>query len=313
MKKLFFIILTLFTVNAFAADTIVAKVGKVNITEKEVNIILDDLIMKQGFDPKAVDQKDPKIAEVKNDIIKNLVQREILYSLASKNIPKDIDKKTDESYQALEKRYKSKKDFKDAMKNSRTNEKEVKEKIKKNLILENYVNSLAKNITVTEQEKKDFFAKNKDLFKEPELVKASHILIKIDEKTKESDAKAKIDSINKELKNGGNFEELAKKYSQDGSAMKGGDLGFFPRGIMVKEFEDIAFSTQPGKISEPFKTQFGYHILKVTEKKPAKTYTYEEVAKNIESKLHMDKLKAIIDKKVEEVKPKLNVQIVKKY
>ncbi|MCA1980413.1 MAG: peptidylprolyl isomerase [Calditerrivibrio sp.] len=313
MKKLFFLILTLFALNLFAADTIVAKVGKVNITEREVDIILNDLVMKQGFDPKALDHKDPKIAEVKNDIVKNLVQREILYSLASKSIPKDIDKKTDDTFQALEKKYKSKKEFEDAMKNGGTNEKEVKEKIKKNLILENYVNGLSKDIKVSEQEKKDFFEKNKDLFKEPEVVKASHILIKIDEKTKESDAKAKIDSINKELKNGGNFEELAKKYSQDGSASKGGDLGFFPRGIMVKEFENVAFSTQPGKTSEPFKTQFGYHIVKVTEKRPAKTYTYEEVGKNIASKLNMDKLKALIDKKVEEVKPKLNVQIVKKY
>jgi len=129
------------------------------------------------------------------------------------------------------------------------------------------------------------------------MVRASHIFIKIDDKTKDADAKAKIDAINKELKSGKSFEDLAKKYSQDGSAAKGGDLGFFPRGVMVKEFENVAFSLQPGKVSAPFKSQFGYHIVKVTDKRPVKVYTYAEVEKNIESKLKMDKLRAIIDKR----------------
>ncbi|MCX8084397.1 MAG: peptidylprolyl isomerase [Calditerrivibrio sp.] len=313
MKLLTFFLTLLFSISALADDTVVAKVGKVTIYEKEVNTILSDIVMKQGFDPKAIDHKDPKIAEVKNDIVKNLIQREILFTFASKSIPKDIDQKTNSAYEDLKKRYKDPKELETAMKNAGTNEKEVKEKIKKNLILENYVNGISKDITVTESEKKDFYTKNPDIFKDPELVRAAHILIKIDEKQSEKDAKAKIDSIYKELKAGKNFDDLAKQYSQDGSAPKGGDLGYFPRGIMVKEFENVAFSTAPGKYSEPFKTQFGYHIVKVLEKKPPKTYAYEEVSKHIESKLKMDKLKAILDKKVEEGKKTIKVEVLKKY
>ncbi|MEF3254836.1 MAG: peptidylprolyl isomerase [Deferribacterales bacterium] len=315
MKKLFFlvIVLFLFSFNLFASDAVVAKVGKTNITEKEVEIILNDIVRKQGYDPKALDQKDPKVAEVKNDIVKNLVQREILYTLASKQIPKDIDTKTNETFKQLKKKYPDEKAFNEAIKSASTNEKEIKEKIRKNLILENYVNTLSKDIKVTDQEKKDFYSKNQDIFKDPELVKASHILIKVDDKTKDADAKKKIDSIYKELKSGKNFEELAKQYSQDGTAPKGGDLGYFPRGVMVKEFEKIAFSTKPGTFSKPFKTDFGYHIIKVIDKKAPKTYKYEEVEKHIESKLKMDKLKTVIDKKVEEAKSKIKVEIVKKY
>ncbi|MGB9731864.1 MULTISPECIES: peptidylprolyl isomerase [Calditerrivibrio] len=313
MRVLLFLFMFLFAVSIFAADVTVAKVGKVNISEKEVNIILNDIVMKQGIDPKTIDQNNPKVAEVKNDIVKNLVQREILLTLAMKSIPKDIDKKTSESYENLKKKYKDPKDFENAMKSAGTNEKEVKEKIKKNLILENYVNSITKDIKITEQEKKDFYQNNKDIFKDPEMVKASHILIKVDDKQNDKDAKSKIDAIYKELKSGKSFEELAKKYSQDGSAANGGDLGFFPRGAMVKEFENVAFSTPVGKYSEPFKTQYGYHIVKVTEKRPAKTYTYEEVSKHIEGKLRMDKLKSILDKKVEEGKKSVKVEILKKY
>jgi len=313
MRILLSLFMLFFSISVFAADAVVAKVGKVNILEKEVDIILSDIVMKQGIDPKTLDQKNPKVAEVKNDIVKNLIQREILLTYALKSIPKDIDQRTNKAYEDLKKKYKDQKDFEAAMKNGGTNEKEVKEKIRKNIILENYVNSLAKDINVTEAEKKDFYSKNPDIFKDPELVKASHILIKVDDKQSDRDAKAKIDSIYKELKAGKNFEELAKKYSQDGTAAKGGDLGFFPRGVMVKEFENVAFSTPVGKFSEPFKTQFGYHIVKVTEKKPAKTYTYDEVSKHIEGKLRMDKLKVVLDKKVEEGKKSVKVEILKKY
>ncbi len=313
MKIVTLLFTLLFAVSVFASDTVVAKVGKVNITEKEVDTILNDIVMKQGVDPKTLDPKNPKLAEVKNDIVKNLIQREILFTFAMKSIPKDIDQKTATAFEDLKKRYKDPKDFENAMKNAGTNEKEVKEKIRKNIILENYVNSVASEIKVTDAEKKEFYEKNKDIFKDPEMVKASHILIKVDEKQSDKDAKAKIDAVYKELKSGKSFEELAKKYSQDGSAANGGDLGFFPRGAMVKEFENVAFSTPQGKYSEPFKTQFGYHIVKVTEKRPAKTYGYDEVSKHIESKIKMDKLKGVLDKKVEEGKKTVKVEILKKY
>ena len=88
-------------------------------------------------------------------------------------------------------------------------------------------------------------------------VRASHILV--------SDLETANKAI-KELKSGSNFAIVAKKYSSCPSSGNGGDLGFFGKGQMVKEFEDTAFSLEIGKISEPVKTQFGYHIIKVTEK-----------------------------------------------
>ena len=89
-------------------------------------------------------------------------------------------------------------------------------------------------------------------------VKASHILV-----SSESEAKA----LKSEIDEGASFEELAKKYSKCPSGKNGGDLGYFRRGQMVKEFENAAFDTEINKISDPIKTQFGYHLIKVYDKK----------------------------------------------
>lgn len=89
-------------------------------------------------------------------------------------------------------------------------------------------------------------------------VRASHILV---------DTKEEADALVKRLQNGISFEYLAQKYSKCPSSQKGGDLGFFRHGQMVKEFEETAFKMEPGEISPPIQTQFGWHLIKVTDKK----------------------------------------------
>jgi len=105
----------------------------------------------------------------------------------------------------------------------------------------------------------------------PIQVKASHILIRVDQSAAADQVaatKAKIDQIAAEIKGGADFAEEAKKYSEDtGSAQNGGDLDFFSRGLMDPDFEKVAFSAEVGQVSEPFRTQFGWHIVKISDKK----------------------------------------------
>lgn len=123
-------------------------------------------------------------------------------------------------------------------------------------------------IGVTDEDVKTYFEENKENFSTSEQVEASHILVE-DEAT----AKEVIDKLNA----GEDFATLAKEYSTDKSnAEKGGELGFFKRGEMVSEFEDAAFAMNVGDVSkEPVKTEFGYHIIKVTDKKEAKEADFE--------------------------------------
>ncbi|HWR61455.1 MAG TPA: peptidylprolyl isomerase, partial [Clostridia bacterium] len=141
---------------------------------------------------------------------------------------------------------------------------------------------LEPKITITEEEMKTYFEQNKDTFAVQEQVKASHILV---------DSEAKAKEVKDKLAAGGDFAELAKEYSIDtGSSQSGGELGLFPRDTMVKEFEDAAFSLQPGTISEPVQTKYGYHIIKVEERIEAKPAVYEENTANIKDTLFEQKL-----------------------
>ena len=128
---------------------------------------------------------------------------------------------------------------------------------------------------------------DKQRFKQPETIHAQHILIEISEN--ESLAKSKAESIREKLLSGKhNFADLAEEFSADASVKKNkGDLGSFPRGKMVPEFEKEAFNLKVGEISKPFKTQFGFHIIKIMEKTPEKALSFDEVKQDLITNLQI--------------------------
>jgi len=146
---------------------------------------------------------------------------------------------------------------------------------------------LEPEITITEEEMKAYFDENKETFDVKEQVKASHILVDSEETAQE---------VRNKLLVAEDFAEMAKEYSTDTSNSElGGELGFFSRGDMVAEFENAAFALEIGKISEPIKTEYGYHIIKVEEKKAAKAATYEESKAEIKEILFNEKLPTAYD------------------
>ena len=153
---------------------------------------------------------------------------------------------------------------------------ELEEEVSRALALSKYLES-----SVTDADKMSYFDANKDAFNGAK-VKASHVLIdtrnlKTEAELKE--AKDKIDIVKVQIDKGADFAEMAKKYSSCPSAENGGDIGFFQRkGSIVEEFAVVAFAMEVGEISEPVKTQFGYHIIKVTEKEDGKEVNYADVS-----------------------------------
>jgi len=148
---------------------------------------------------------------------------------------------------------------------------------------------IASKVAVKPEQVTDFYAKNPDQFKQGESVRASHILISVPkgaDAAAKAQARSKAEQVLKEVKGGGDFAALAKQHSADpGSAAKGGDLGFFQQGQMVGPFNDAAFSLAPGAISDLVETDFGFHIIKVAEKKEGRTIPLEEVRPQVEQYL----------------------------
>lgn len=153
---------------------------------------------------------------------------------------------------------------------------ELEAEVTRTLALSKYLDK-----EVSDDEKRSYFDANKNAFS-GERVRASHVLIdtrKMKTDAELEGAKQKIEDIKKEIDNGADFAEMAKKYSDCPSAEKGGDINFFQRkGSMVEEFAKVAFSMEVGEVSEPVKTPFGYHIIKVTDREEGKDVSYEDVS-----------------------------------
>lgn len=177
---------------------------------------------------------------------------------------------------------------------------QVKEQIKKTMSYEKLIG----DVEVNDAEVKAFYDENKEDFNKPEQVKASHILVKVDASAtpeQKAAAKTKIEGLLKQAKAGGDFAALAKENSDDpGSKMRGGDLGFFDRNTMVKEFADAAFALKVGDISGVVETQYGYHIIKVTDRQKGGLTPFEkakpDIVKSFQNKKKSELFKQLIEK-----------------
>jgi len=142
---------------------------------------------------------------------------------------------------------------------------------------------------VTPDEVRRFYDQNIDMYRTPEQVRASHILFKTAGKD-EAAVRAQAEDVLKQVKNGGDFAALARKYSEDeGSKDKGGDLDYSARGRMVPEFETAAFSMKPGETSDLVKSEFGFHIIRVTDHKAETTRSLDEVRPQVQERLLAEK------------------------
>ena len=172
---------------------------------------------------------------------------------------------------------------------------------------------LGNKSAVTPAQVTEFYNQNPSQFQQGERVKASHILIAFPENADaaaKQAAKVKAEGILKEVKSGKDFAALAKANSQDpGSAPNGGDLGFFQQGQMVPPFDAVAFKLAPGEISDLVETTFGYHIIKVAEKSPARTVPLDDVRPQLEQYLEGQNRQQQTQAFVEALKAKGKVEI----
>ena len=249
-------------------------------------------------------------------VMEQLIEEELLYQAAAKQNFKDVDKQIDAKIAQDKTSFKDEQGFKNALKELEMDEKDLRGFIRRRILISRFVETtFVPKVTVPEAEIRAFYDKNLDKFKRDETVKASHILIGIDAKASADDkkkARMKADKLRKELAGGADFAALAKGNSTDSSSQHGGDLGFFGKGQMVPSFEKVAFALKPGEISDVVETQFGYHIIKLTEKKPAETAVYKDVKTKIEEYLKGQKVNEAVQKYLADTKKTAKIEILLK-
>ena len=174
--------------------------------------------------------------------------------------------------------------------------KKAYENAKRDILAQMAMRETLKDVTVTEEELKTFYDQNQQQFKKGETVNAKHILTDFEEKCH--------DILEEIVKGEKTFEDAAKEFSTCPSKERGGDLGEFGKGQMVKEFEDAAFSAEIGHVVGPVKTQFGYHLIKVEKKNEASVVSFEQIKENLRTNLLQQKQSTAYNQKVEELKKK---------
>lgn len=225
------------------------------------------------------------------DIIKEQMKKEIpnkkaLLQFAEEKKIEVKDSEVDEQLKLIKENFKED-EFNEFLKSAKVDEKGFKEIFKEEMILDKLRTKLMEENAPSEEEIKKYYEENKEQL---ETVRAKHILVETEEEARE---------ISDKIKAGEKFEDFVERSKDEGSKQSGGSVGEFPKtGMMVQEFADAAFALEPGEVSEPVKTEFGYHVIELEEKHIGLDALKEKIKQRIET----EKATQLMDKKVEEAK-----------
>lgn len=278
MKKIILVISLFLLVGLFGSllaqevlDRIVAVVGNQIILESELKTQIQ--LYGDQFSQSGVSQD-----ELESTILGQMIKDKLILIQAEKDTSikitsEQVEQALDEQMKRLKARFASEEEFQGQLQKEGLTEKELRKRYKKaindQLLRDKLLSSKISKITVSNKEVRDFYYTYQDSIPEqPEGVRLGHILIPIKTGTETIDQlKKKAQSVLEMTKRGEDFSELAKKYSDDPSSAQGGELGYFRRGDMVPPFERAAFALKPGELSDVVETQFGFHIIRLEDKK----------------------------------------------
>jgi peptidyl-prolyl cis-trans isomerase C len=307
-------------VTAKSGSDVLVTVNGVDITQKQLDELLKphlDRLAKQGANlPPAFLEQQMKL--LKDQALQEMIKMQLLDEQVKKaNIKIADDEVTSEITRmaSLQKPPATLEEFKAKMEAYGYNYEQLKTQMQAMLGQQKLVaQKYPAEVKVTEADANAYYEQNKARYNVPEQVRASHILIKTDVSDPNSDpnqvkaaAKARAEDLLKKVKEGGDFAALAKENSACPSAARGGDLDFFRRGQMVPAFDKVAFELEVGKISDVVETQYGFHIIKVTDRKEASTTSFDQVKESLMNEVAQKKLRDLAMKCVEELRSQAKI------
>jgi peptidyl-prolyl cis-trans isomerase C len=293
-----------------ASGTKVAVVNGSVINENDFNrevSVFQRQLMSRGNSP-----SDSQILEMKKNVLEILINRELLYQKSRDKGIKVDEAEVANQLKTLKGQFANEDEFKSVLIKKNFTETMLISEIQRRLAIQQLIEKeLVQGVTVSDAETKTYYDANLNAFKQPEQVRASHILIKVNPNADESQkliSRTKIEKVQKKLQEGQDFAALAKEFSEGPSSAKGGDLGYFGRGQMVKPFEEAAFALGTGGVSGIVETSFGYHLIKLIDKKPEGMMPYEEIKDKLKEYLKEEKVSNQINLYVEGLKREAKVE-----
>jgi peptidyl-prolyl cis-trans isomerase C len=293
-----------------APSEVAAKVNGTPITTVELN----RTFLAHVQVPYSMVQDDPRAKQLLHQILDNLIDRELLLQEAKSSKATVAPQEIDAELQKVIERFPSKEAFEQAVSSQNFTLEAVKRDIQDQILRQQVVKKeILDKVNVNPDQFQPFYETNKNKYVEEEQVHARHILMKVPQDTSAADEeklKKKANDVLKRVKKGEDFAALAKQFSEDGSRESGGDLGFFARGRMVGPFEEAAFALKPGQISDLVRTQFGYHIIKVEERKPGRSLSYEEAKEQVKEDVTREKTFSRYQEYMASLRNKASIEIL---
>ena len=271
---------------AVDSDAVVVTVNGQKITEKEVSDAVDTMIeMQKKRMPPGMQLPDTMAQQIRKSVVDKKVDMILLnQKMKEKDLPVSDEQITQELQNIADQQGVTMEQIEADITQSGMTMEDVKDQLRYTLQIKTLMESEDPSSVVAEADVKKFYDENPNYFEKPEQVRASHILIKFEPNATDEQkaaAKEKIEGLLKRARAGEDFAALAKEYTEDPGSKESGGEYTFPRGQMVKAFEDTAFGLEVGQISDAVETQYGYHIIKLSEKIPASKTPFEEVKAKI--------------------------------
>ena len=296
-----------------SAYGLAAKVNGVGISNQTLERNFQEYLQEKKVNIAAVRNPD-RVKGMRREALDLLIDQELAWQAAQKTGVLATEAEVAEVVGSMRAQFKSEKAFVAKLRIEGYTEAGYREHVRRLVSARKYMDRVAaKASEVSDEEIHAFYTANPAKFRLPEQVRARHILVKVAPGAGEEGKRAareKIGAILEALRAGGDFEEVARKRSEDSTAARGGDLGTFPRGTMVTPFEDAAFALEAGAVSDPVETPFGLHIIKVEERIPGSTVPEEVARERIRSYLKGVKARDAVKAELSRLRAEAKIEIL---
>ncbi len=290
---------------------ILAKVNNVPIildeVEEEITIIGSQTLYHKDVSPE-------RREAFKKEAVEKLIDKELEYQEAERQGMTAGREEIKERLSEIKKRFPSEKEFKETLRKNRLTEAKYEKRIEKALMTEKiFREEVEKKVNVRDDEVKAYYEKNRDRFKDPEMIRLRHIAIKFDPLKGNEDkerAREKAVEILQSARSGEDFAALAHEHSEDSYKEKDGDLGYVQRGRMDGEIEKAIFGLPIGEIAGPVETKYGFYLIKVEDKKPESLYSFDDMKRRIKQELEVLKKKERAAEWIAALRKKAKVEYV---